>query len=111
MLNPSNRPSCGSPAAEALARSLRRFGPLLAPEQEARLAAELDGAEEPTLRTALAAVVGALKPKAASSGRRLQDFRPSPIVPRRDLSRAGPGPSAPAAVPAPGPGSSLGSSP
>ena len=103
LINPSNPPGLRLAAAEALARSLRRFGPLLAPEQETRLAAELDQAEEPTLRTALSAVVGALKPKAASSGRRLQDFRPSPIVPAPAPSPApAPGPTAPAAAPAPG---------
>ena len=90
LLNPSNPPGLRLAAAESLARSLRRSGPLLAPEQEGRLAAELDQTEEPTLRTALSAVVGALKPKAASSGRRLQDFRPAP-------------PPAPAPTPAPVP--------
>jgi CheY-like chemotaxis protein len=103
LLNPSNDPGLRVAAGEALARSLRRFGPLLAPEQETRLAAELDQAEEPTLRTALSAVVGALKPKAASSGRRLQGLRPSPIVPAPAPSPApAPGATAPAAVPAPG---------
>ena len=112
LLNPSNDPGLRVAAGEALARSLRRAGPLLAPEQETQLAAELDSAEEPALRTALSAVVGALKPKAASSGRRLQGFRPSPIVPAPAPSPApAPGTTAPAAVPAPGPGSSPGSPP
>ena len=104
VLNPSNAAALRVGAAEALARSLRRFGTLLAPGQDARLAAELDQAEEPTLRTALSAVVGALKPKAASSGRRLQEFRPSPIVPAPAPSPApAPGTAAPTAAPAPGP--------
>ncbi len=104
LLNPSNPPGLRLAAAEALARSLRRFGPLLAPEQETRLAAELDEVEEPALRTALSAVVGALKPKAASSGRRLQEFRPTPPAPAPAPSPApAPGPTAAPAVPAPGP--------
>ncbi len=78
LLNPANPPGLRLAAAEGLARSLRRSGPLLAAEQEAQLASTLDQTDEPILRTALSTVIGALKPKAASSGRRLQDFRPAP---------------------------------
>jgi hypothetical protein len=95
LLNPANPPGLRLAAAEGLARSLRRSGPLLAPEQEAQLASTLDQTDEPTLRTALSAVIGALKPKAASSGRRLQDFRPAPNP------AAAP---APATSPSPAPG-------
>jgi HEAT repeats len=78
VLNPSLAPELRLAAAESLARSLRRFGPLLAAAQETQLVSGLDGESDPAVRGALAAVVGALKPRAASSGRRLQEFRPVP---------------------------------
>lgn len=78
VINPSLAPELRLAAAESLARSLRRFGPLLAAEQETQLVSGLDSESDPAVRGALAAVVGALKPRAASSGRRLQEFRPLP---------------------------------
>jgi hypothetical protein len=58
-------------AAEALASSLRRFGPLLKAEQEVQLVESLARETDSELRTAIATVVGALKPKPATVGRLL----------------------------------------
>ncbi len=65
-------------SAENLARSLRRFGRAVAPEQEQRLVAELDTETDPILRNALAAVIGALRPTPDASGSRLQTYRAVP---------------------------------
>ena len=62
-------------SAENLARSIRRFGRAVAPEQERRLVSELDTETDPTLRNALAAVIGALRPTPDASGSRLQTYR------------------------------------
>ncbi len=59
-------------AATQLARSLQRFGSLVTADQETRLLAAFDQEADPTLRMALAAVVGALRPKPALVGLRLQ---------------------------------------
>ena len=64
-------------SAEQLARNVRRFGPKLHPSQERRLVDELAQEADPTLREALAAVVGALKPGPDASGSRLQTYRAS----------------------------------
>lgn len=64
-------------SAGALARNIRRFGPKLDGDQERRLVAELGQEAEPSLRDALAAVVGALKPGPDASGSRLQTYRAS----------------------------------
>ena len=48
-----------------LVRSIQRFGPLVAADQEVRLLAAYDQESDPALRTALAAVLGALRPKPA----------------------------------------------
>ncbi len=64
-------------AADNLARNIRRFGRDVAPEQETRLVAELDSEADATLRNALAAVVGALRPTPDASGSRLQTYRAS----------------------------------
>jgi hypothetical protein len=67
-------------AANALARSLQRFGPLVTAEQEARLAQYLDGAEaDPAVRFAIAGVVGALRPRPEAIGPRLlRSVSPAP---------------------------------
>ncbi len=98
VLDPSKPAPLRLSAAAQLARSLQRFGPLLAADQEAKLVAALDGEADPALRTALATALGALRPKAAATGRRLQDYR----APAADAPGA-PGPDAepPAVSPAP----------
>ena len=58
-------------AAESLARNLRRHGPLLSADQEVKLSRMLDEETDPALSSALATVIGALKPKPAAIGRRL----------------------------------------
>ena len=62
-------------AAENLSRSIRRYGRTVAPEQERRLVTELDSETDQTLRNALAAVIGALRPTPDASGSRLQTYR------------------------------------
>ena len=80
LINPSTPPDLRLAAAEALAKSVRHFGPLLAPDQEVKLVAALDREADPALKTAIATVVGALKPKPAASAKRLQAFRPTSIA-------------------------------
>ena len=75
MLDPSKPAPLRQSAAAQLARSLQRFGPLIAADQEARLVAALDRETDPALRTALATALGALRPEAAATGRRLQGYR------------------------------------
>lgn len=66
-------------ATEGLARNIRRFGRHVAPDQERRLVAELNGEADPALRAALAAVIGALRPTPDASGSRLQTYRASSL--------------------------------
>ena len=54
VLDPSKPAPLRLSAAGQLARSLQRFGPLVAADQEARLVETLDGEADPALRTALA---------------------------------------------------------
>ena len=75
VLDPSKPAPLRLSAAAQLARSLQRFGPLIAADQEAKLVAALDGEADPALRTAMATALGALRPKAAATGRRLQGYR------------------------------------
>ncbi|CAN5810486.1 hypothetical protein BH23PLA1_BH23PLA1_01570 [soil metagenome] len=68
-------------AADRLARSLQRFDSLLTNEQEGRLAVAFDQATDPALQSALATVVGALRPSPGTIGRRLQAFEAPAIGP------------------------------
>jgi HEAT repeat protein len=77
LLDPSKPLEVRIASAEALARSVRQFGALLSSAQETSIVALLDREDDPALRTAIAKVVGVLRPRPASSGRRLQAFRPS----------------------------------
>jgi len=69
-------------AASQLAKSVQRFGPLVAAAQETKLLAAFDQETNPELRTALGTVIGSLRPKAASTGARLRKLEtgtaPSP---------------------------------
>lgn len=67
-------------AAVQLARSIQRFGPLVAADQEAKLLSAFDTEPEPALRNALGSVIGALRPKAASTGLRLRRLTQSTNV-------------------------------
>ena len=82
-------------AANQLSRSIQRFGPLLAADQEKRLVEELDREADPNIRPALSAVLGALRPKADAVGRRLRIFQ---LVPSQ-----GPAPAAADASKTPAP--------
>jgi hypothetical protein len=94
-------------AAGQLARSVQRFGPLLTSDQEAALVSTLDQERDPALRTAVAAVVGTLRPGPARTGQRLQQFDalPVPVAPAQAAPEPAPSPPAPPepAAPAPAP--------
>ncbi len=78
-LDASQTPAFRLVAADQLARNIRRFGPRLSGEQEQRLVAELAREADPTLRDALAAAAGSLRPGPDASGSRLRAYRsPSP---------------------------------
>ncbi|MBX6312448.1 MAG: HEAT repeat domain-containing protein, partial [Isosphaeraceae bacterium] len=74
LLDPGKAPPLRLVAADQLARSIQRFGPLLSADQEVRLQAELDSAADPMLRAALARVYGALRPPSDAVGRRLRAY-------------------------------------
>jgi HEAT repeat protein/CheY-like chemotaxis protein len=80
-LDPSKPAPVRLSTAVQLARNIRRFGPKLASEQERRLVEELGQEADPTLKDALAAVVGALKPgpdaSASASASLIPTYRPS----------------------------------
>lgn len=74
-------------AAGQATRSIQRFGPLLSDDQERRLVEELDRETDPNVRTALSALMGALRPSADMVGRRLRRFR---LVPNAEPNSAEP---------------------
>jgi hypothetical protein len=76
LVDPSKPAPLRLSAAAQLARSIQRFGPLVAADQEVKLQAAFDREADPPLRTALGAVIGALRPKAASTGLRLRRLAP-----------------------------------
>jgi HEAT repeat protein len=94
VLDPSRPTPIRLSAAFQLSRSIQRFGPLVAADQERRLAEAAAEATDPGLRNALSGVVGSLQPKADVVGRRLQSL---------NLSPPDSPPPAPEAVPAPTP--------
>ncbi|NOX57124.1 MAG: hypothetical protein GXP27_22365, partial [Planctomycetes bacterium] len=61
-------------AALQLGFHIQRFGFLMSPADVERLRAAWDRATEAEMRTALSAVIGVLRPKAAQVGRRLLEF-------------------------------------
>jgi hypothetical protein len=90
VLNPSNTPELRLSASEALARSLRRFGPLLAADHETRLVDQWKAETDPGIRNALAAVVGTLRSRASAPGRTTPAVRP-PSSPTPTPTSASPG--------------------
>jgi len=70
-IDPSRPADVRRQAAGSLARSLRRFGMLLAGDQPARLTDALNREADPAVRAALASAVGSLHPRPAAVGRRL----------------------------------------
>jgi CheY-like chemotaxis protein len=79
LIDPSKPSPVRQNAAVQLARSVQRFGPLVAAAQEVKLLAAFDREPDPALRTALGAVIGALRPKAAPTGLRLRNLTPAPL--------------------------------
>ncbi|WP_254053640.1 HEAT repeat domain-containing protein [Singulisphaera sp. GP187] len=90
-------------AARQLARSLQRFGPLVSADQEVKLLAALDQEREPALRIALASLIGALRPKPAQAGSRLQRLNPLPAAPAPESVPSPPTPEPAASEPMPAP--------
>jgi HEAT repeat protein len=79
LLDPSKPPQLRLSTAAQLARSLQRFGPLMSADQEATLASAFTQETDPALRTGLATVLGALRPKPPLTGRNLSQYRaPAP---------------------------------
>lgn len=68
-------------AADALTRSIQRFGPLLVDSQERALLQARDGAGDPTLRAVLSGVIGALRPQPDVIAPRLRALDPSGLLP------------------------------
>ncbi|MBV8229092.1 MAG: HEAT repeat domain-containing protein, partial [Planctomycetaceae bacterium] len=96
LLNPTRPPALRLASATQLARSLQRFGPLVTRHQEERLLAAFDQEADPTLRTGMATVLGALRPQPSLIGTRLQRYgapaaspaapSPSPATPGAEAS-------------------------
>lgn len=80
MLDPSKPTSLRQAAAVQLARNAQKFGPLVAADQEAKLVATFERETDPGLKTALGSVIGALRPRAATTGLRLQGLNPGPAA-------------------------------
>ncbi len=99
LIDPSKPADLRLFAARQLARSIQRFGPLVAADQEINLLAAFDHEPEPAMRAALASVVGALKPKAAPIGQRLRQLGPG--LPADPNANPDPSPTAPPAPPSP----------
>jgi hypothetical protein len=78
VLDPSEPAPLRRNTAAMLVRSIQRFGPLVAADQETRILAAFDQESDPALRTALAAVLGALRPKPALAGARIQQYGVGP---------------------------------
>jgi hypothetical protein len=94
VLDGAEEPAARVAAAGQLSRSIRRFGPLVAADQERRLAGAFQAEADPALRTALAEVIGALQPGPEPVGRRLRSFAPPAPAPA-PAPEAAPPPTAP----------------
>ncbi len=78
LIDPGKPTPLRSSVAARLSKSIQRFGPLVTAEQERQLLSAYEQEADPTLRTALAAVIGALRPKANSTGARLRSLDANP---------------------------------
>ncbi len=76
LLDPSKPGPLRINAGNQLVRSVQRFGPLLTNDQEKRLLEASNAEADPTLRSTLAAVLGALRPEPEAVGARLRTFAP-----------------------------------
>jgi len=93
MIDPAGTAPLRLGAAGQLARSIQRFGPLVAADQEVKIVAAFDAATDPAMRTALGTVLGALRPGSAPVGLRLRRLGSG--------APAGPNPNTPPASPSP----------
>ena len=75
MLDVSRDQNLRLKVAGDLTTNIRRFGPRLTIDQERRLVNELASESDPKFQEALAAVVGALKPRPDASASRLSTYR------------------------------------
>jgi hypothetical protein len=78
VLDPSKPAPLRQSTAAMLVRSIQRFGPLVVADQEVQLLAAYDRETDPALRNSLAAVLGALRPKPAVTGLRMQQYGLAP---------------------------------
>jgi hypothetical protein len=103
VIDPSKPAALRLNAANQLARSIQRFGPLVTADQEAHLVTVLAQEGDPAVRTALAAVLGALRPKSDATGLRLRtDPALAPPAPG-GAAAANPPTEAPPSSPTPAP--------
>jgi len=89
LIDPARPAAVRQGVAAQLTRSLRRYGPLVAADQEAKLLAAFDRQADPALRNALGAVLDALRPKSAPVG--LRPGRPAPNPTTATPNRTAPG--------------------
>lgn len=100
LLDPSRASNLRVRAANQLTRSLKRFGPLVAADQEAKIQGILDQETDPAVRSSLEAVMDALRPAQADAPRpTTAPPAPTPPSPGAEPT-ANPPAAAPAAEPA-----------
>ena len=80
LLDPTRPAPLRLGTANQLARSIQKFGPLVAADQEVKLLSAFDQEADPAFRTALGTVIGALRPKPGPIGDRLRKLLPSPTL-------------------------------
>jgi HEAT repeat protein len=78
LIDPGKPIELRTSVAARLSKSIQRFGPLVTAEQERQLLSAYEQEADPTLRTALAAVIGALRPKSTTTGARLRSLDANP---------------------------------
>lgn len=78
VVNDSFAPAHRAAALSALLRNIRNFGPLLDNEATGRLEDTYNETQDPATRAQLAALLGSLRPSAASVAKRLQGYQPLP---------------------------------
>jgi hypothetical protein len=110
VIDPSKPAALRLSAANQLTRSIQRFGPLVTADQEAHLVTVLAQEGDPAVRTSLAAVLGALRPKPEATGLRLRTD-PALAPPAPGAAGANPSTEAPPPSPAPPAGAEGGSEP
>jgi CheY-like chemotaxis protein len=95
LTDPSQTSELRLSSASQLARSIQRFGPLVTADQEAALLAAFDREADPALRSALGAVIGALRPQADATGLRLRQLGPDASAPTAPNPAPTPAPASP----------------